>query len=139
MPPLFAQQPLRQRNAGLFGWRNALLLLLGLTIAFRALALPLSMESHRPQISNKEAQTAPKNGEHNPTCHEEKGSLDPVAPNNAPEKTLSCQIACDIASAPVLLALPMTLAPEGFAVLNAAPSGLKPGILSPPDHPPPIA
>ena len=139
MPPLFAQQPLRLRNAANSGWRNALLLLLGLTIAFRALALPLSMESHRPQVKNAEPQAATKSVEHPAACHEEKASHDPVAPDNAPEKTQSCQIVCDIANAPVLLSHPIDLAPEGFAVLNAATSGLKPGIIPLPDHPPPIA
>ena len=119
------------------------MLLVGLALALRALALPFDMTAPRAvgeSVAAASVAPAPSSA-----CHASPGASHQDAP--ADDQTLRkphgdarvCQILCAIACAPLLFetALPPVL--HAGAAPYDAPPPLPLGVASPPDHPPPIA
>ena len=141
-------------------WQRPLLLVLGLVLAWRALAWPLDMAVQRP-ASAESATVAQLDGEacharhaahdqHDGYAHPEAAASGNVAAavqaanpaDGAAGKTDAarvCQIFCAVACAPLLL--PAQALPAAIAVQSryAPPLPLPLGVVAPPDLPPPIA
>lgn len=72
-------------------------------------------------------------------CHEPTVPDQHVADNPLPSITKVCKIFCDIASAPILMAIPVSVTYLGDAILNPVENAFARGVIPPTEHPPPIA
>lgn len=123
------------------------LLLVGLALALRALAVPLEMTAHparTPVQTALSAQAAPAAYDatvaraeafDDTACHDGNAAS---AQQKSPPDTRVCQILCAVVGSPLLFNLPAPLAQGTIEASYTAPLPLSLGVALPPDHPPPI-
>ena len=126
-------------------WQRHLLLVLGLVLAFRALAWPLDMAAHRPapavQLAGEECHAQNDQHAYHGATPLKDGALSNSAdgvPAKAGDERV-CQILCAVACAPLLLQAPALPVANAAQPRHGAPLPLPLGVVAPPDLPPPIA
>ena len=121
------------------------LLLVGLALALRALAVPLEMTAHqeKPAQTALSAQAAPAAYDVtvaqagafvDSSCHDANTAS---AQEKSPD-TRVCQILCAVVGSPLLFNSPAPLAQGTIDASYGTPLPLSLGVAQPPDHPPPI-
>ena len=122
------------------------LLLVGLALALRALAVPLELTAHQekpPAQTALSAQAAPAAYDVtvaqagafvDSSCHDANTAS---AQEKSPD-TRVCQILCAVVGSPLLFNSPAPLAQGTIDASYGTPLPLSLGVAQPPDHPPPI-